>query len=75
MAWDWQPVFNLLGTGVLAVVGYFVTRVIDDNKATAAALAAHQLDVARNYVTHTDLGDIKRTLERIENKLDGKADK
>ena len=72
---DWQPVFNLAGMAVLSAIGWFLKGVIDDAKTNREELTAHRLDVARNYVTHSDLGDIKRTLERIENKLDGKADK
>ena len=72
---DWQPIFNLLGAGVIAGVGWFLKGVIDENKKTAETLGECRLDVARNYVTHGDLGDIKETLRRIEDKLDNKQDK
>ena len=38
-------------------------------------IASLQLDVAKNYVTHADLSDIKDSLLRIEDKLDRKQDR
>lgn len=79
---DWQTVFNLIGTGVMGLIGYFVKDVRDELRAAHAANAAtkqtisdFRVKVAEDYVTHNDLGDIKATLVRIEQKLDGKADK
>jgi len=72
---DWQNIGNIAVGAVLTVVGWFVKGVKDDQKAHAAALNEFRLDVARNYVTHSDLSDIKQTLFRIETKLDAKADK
>lgn len=72
---DWQTVFNLLGTGVLGLVGWFIKDTKDDLKSITGALADFRVKVAEDYVTHNDLTDIKDSLRRIEDKLDGKADK
>lgn len=72
---DFQTAINLGASAVLAVVGWFVNGVRKDIREGQQALAAFQLKVAENYVTHTDLADIKAMLHRIEDKLDGKADK
>ena len=72
---DWQNLINLGAGTVVAIVGWFVRGVRQDLKDQAQALNAFRLEVAKEYVTHTDLGDIKQSLFRIETKLDAKADK
>ena len=72
---DWQNLINTGATVVVGVIGWFVKSTKDDLKAQAKELQEFRLDVAKNYVTHTDLADIKQTLFRIETKLDAKADK
>jgi len=72
---DWQNLINTGATIVVGVIGWFVKSTKDDLRTQAKELQNFQLDVARNYVTHTDLDDIKKTLFRIETKLDAKADK
>lgn len=79
---DWQSILiaaTSIGTGI---VGYFVrqiTRELEDaaNKyeKNTAAITALQIDVAKNYVTHADLSDIKASLLRIEDKIDKKQDR
>lgn len=79
---DWQTIF-MAATGIgTSVVGWFVREIQKDIEAAtkkqehdSQKLADLQLDVARNYVTHEDLSDIKDSLLRIEAKLDKKADK
>ena len=79
---DWQTIFTAaIGVGT-SIVGWFVRdiksdidRAITKQEQDSNKLAALQLDVARNYVTHQDLSEIKDSLLRIENKLDKKADK
>ena len=72
---DLQTFINLGAGALLAVAGWFVRDLKAEVKATAEMLASHRLEVARDYVTHTDLADIKRLLETIRDKLDKKADK
>lgn len=79
---DWQTIFTAaIGVGT-SIVGWFVRdiksdidRAITKQEQDSNKLASLQLDVARNYVTHQDLSEIKDSLLRIENKLDKKADK
>jgi len=79
---DWQSILiaaTSIGTGV---VGYFVKQITRELEEAAikydkntAAINALQLDVAKNYVTHADLSDIKASLLRIEDKIDKKQDR
>lgn len=79
---DWQSILiaaTSIGTGV---VGYFVKQITRELEEAAikydkntAAISALQLDVAKNYVTHADLSDIKASLLRIEDKIDKKQDR
>jgi hypothetical protein len=79
---DWQSILitaTSIGTGV---VGYFVRQITRELEEAAikydknaAAISALQLDVAKNYVTHADLSDIKASLLRIEDKIDKKQDR
>ena len=79
---DWQTIF-MAATGVgTSIVGWFVREIQKDIESAtrkqdedSKKLAELQLDVAKNYVTHADLSDIKDSLLRIESKLDRKADK
>jgi len=72
---DLQTFYNLGATALLGIVGWFVREIKQGQKETAEALAEFRLEVAKDYVTHTDLADIKRLLERIRDMLDQKADK
>lgn len=79
---DWQSILiaaTSIGTGV---VGYFVKQITRELEEASikydkntAAISALQLDVAKNYVTHADLSDIKASLLRIEDKIDKKQDR
>ena len=79
---DWQTIF-MAATGVAtSIVGWFVREIQKDIEATtrkqdedSRKIASLQLDVAKNYVTHADLSDIKDSLLRIEDKLDRKQDR
>lgn len=65
---------GIVGTGVVA----FCTVIYSDEQRTAAALNAHIIDAATKaqaYVRKDDLDEINQRLQRIEDKLDGKADK
>jgi hypothetical protein len=72
---DWQILINIGATVVLGTVGWFVRGNVAEQKETARELTALRIKVAQDYVTHAALSDIKTTLIRIEQKLDGKADK
>ncbi len=72
---DYQWLINLGAGSVLALVTWFAKTTRADAKELADELTAFRLEVAKEYVTHTDLADIKNTLFRIETKLDAKADK
>lgn len=79
---DWQTILTAgIGVGT-SIVGWFVREIQKDIEAAtrkqdadSQSLRLLQLDVAKNYVTHADLLDIKKSLQRIEDKLDNKADK
>jgi Sec-independent protein translocase protein TatA len=83
---DILTVLNLvavvLGTIVLPVAAYFIRDAKSDAREAKKEakdvddkLRAFQLHVAEHYATHPDLDRIEKTLLRIEDKLDGKADK
>lgn len=72
---EWQWLINLGAGSVVAIIGYFVRTFRAEQKETSDTLAAFRLEVAKEYVTHTDLADIKNMLFRIETKLDAKVDK
>ncbi len=67
---------------LLAVVGFLLTSatavIFTQEMATQTALNAHIVDAANKaslYVRKDDLGEINARLQRIEDKLDQKADK
>ena len=74
---DWQTILTAaIGVGT-SVVGWFVREIKTDldaaaeqHKANAAAIASLQLDVAKNYVTHNDLSEIKTSLRGLNDKID-----
>jgi hypothetical protein len=72
---DWQNIINTGATVVVGIIGWFVKSTKDEQKAMRDDHNSFRLEVAKEYVTHTDLADIKQTLFRIETKLDAKQDK
>lgn len=72
---EWQWLINLGAGSVLALVGWFAKSTRGDTKELRDDLTTFRLEVAKEYVTHADLADIKNTLFRIETKLDAKQDK
>lgn len=75
MMGEWQWLINLCAGSVLALIAWFAKTTRADNKEIRDDLTRFRLEVAKEYVTHTDLADIKQSLFRIETKLDAKADK
>ena len=55
--------------------GYFARQLLQDIKQLAAELAAHKVEVARNYATNSDLARIDQKLDKILDKLELKADR
>ena len=72
---EWQWLINWGAGSILALVSWFAKNVRDEVLDQRAELTAFRLEVAKEYVTHTDLAEIKNMLFRIETKLDAKADK
>jgi hypothetical protein len=68
---DLQTLINLGAVIGMPVLGWLVKAQSDLRK----DLTGFQIKAAETYVTHDDLKDIKQLLERIDDKLDGKADK
>jgi hypothetical protein len=63
---DLQTLINVGATVVLAIVSGFVKSVRSDAKETKDRLESFRLEVAKDYVTHADLREIKDALIRIE---------
>ena len=72
---DWQPIINIGATAILGLIGWFVKGIKDDQRNIERDLGAFRVEVARDYITHADVSDIKDSLRRIEDKLDRKVDK
>lgn len=72
---DWQTLVNIGGTAGLSIVGWFIRSALAEAKEQRLSLVAFRIEVAKEYVTHTDLRRIEDALVRIEAKLDAKADK
>lgn len=70
-----QTLWSGLLTVAVGVAGWFLRMLFDTIQSLRAELSAHKVEVAKDYVTHDDLDDIKQILSRIEDKLDKKADK
>lgn len=77
---------DLLLIGLASVLWFLLRKLIADVGAITKALSDYKLHVAETYVTQASLsksmdnlagsiGEVFRKLERIEDKLDGKADK
>jgi hypothetical protein len=68
---DLQTIVNLLvGAGVPAILALLKRQADRDKEFTA-----FQIVVAREYVRHENLAEIRRDLREILNKLDSKVDK
>jgi hypothetical protein len=76
---DWHEVaIGLLG--VLSVsYGWFLSKIVSDQRALEHSMAEFKAEVPEKYVAKRDddrrWDQIIKTLDRIESKLDGKADK
>jgi Tfp pilus assembly protein PilF len=76
---DFQTVVNVGAGGALAVMGWFARELWGAVKELRTDLSKLREELAREYITKDDFKDamreIRDALQRIENKLDGKADK
>lgn len=76
---DWQSAFNLVLGVLWIVLGWALRTLWDANRDLAKDLAAFHQSMPETYVRRDDFRDTIKTLfeklDRIEGKLDGKADK
>lgn len=76
---DFQTVINVGAGASLAVMGWFARELWGAVKELRTDLSRLREELARDYITKGDFRDamreIRDVLERIENKLDKKADK
>ena len=76
---DSQTVVNLIGGAILVAVGWWCKEIWDSVKSLKDDLKAIEIDLPKNYVSKSDIDSrldrIDQVLERIFDKLDGKADK
>jgi hypothetical protein len=76
---DWQPYINIALGSALAVAGWFAKQVWGAVQYLKRDLKDLEVKLPVEYVRKDDLsemmGRIYQILDRIERKLDGKADK
>ena len=76
---DAQEAINVLVGIVLAGGGWFARSIVADMKELAGDLHTLEVELPRSYVPKADftqaLSEIRAGIQRIEDKLDGKADK
>lgn len=76
---DAQTVVNLVGGAILVAVGWWCKEIWDSVKSLKEDIRAIEVDLPKNYVSKSDIDSrldrIDQVLERIFDKLDGKADK
>jgi hypothetical protein len=76
---DWQLLFNLIGTAVIATIGWFARQLCDSVKDLKEDIKNIQVDLPTNYVRKVDIdaqfNKLEASLQRILDKLDQKADK
>lgn len=76
---DWQLMINLAGGAVLTAIGWWCREIWDSVKKLKEDIQKIEVDLPNNYVKkaeiNTRLDKIDSVLERIFDRLDGKADK
>jgi len=76
---DWQLLFNLVGTAIMATIGWFARQLWDSVKDLKEDIKNIQVDLPTNYVRRVDIeaqfNKLEASLQRILDKLDQKADK
>lgn len=76
---DWQPYINMALASVFAVAGWFIRQVWDAVQDLKKDVQALEIKLPSEYVRKDDLVEalerVYKALDRIEHKLDKKADK
>ena len=76
---DWQPYINMSLAAVFAVAGWFIRQVWDAVQDLKKDIQALEIKLPSEYVRKDDLTEsmdrVYKALDRIERKLDSKADK
>lgn len=76
---DWQLLFNLIGTAVMATIGWFARQLWDSVQKLKDDIKKIEVDLPTNYVRRVDIeaqfNKLEASLQRILDKLDQKADK
>jgi hypothetical protein len=76
---QFQDIFNLIGGAILAAIGWWCRELWDSVKRLKDEVQSVEVDLAKNYATKSDINSrldkIDQVLERIFDRLDGKADK
>jgi len=76
---DWQLLFNLIGTAVIATFGWFARQLFDSVQDLKDDIKNIQVDLPTNYMRKVDIdaqfNKLELSLQRILDKLDQKADK
>jgi cobyric acid synthase len=62
---DFQPFINVGLSAAFAVLGWVARTFYTDIRALESAIAAHKVEVARDYATNEDISEIKRDLAEI----------
>lgn len=66
---DWQALINVGGTAGLTLIAFLWKRAETRHDDLRDSLYGFKLEVAKEYVTHADLREVKEALIRIEAKL------
>ena len=76
---DWQPYINMAAGVVFAAAGWFIRQLWDAVQELKRDLKELEVKLPIEYVRKDDLAEsmdrVYKALDRIERKLDGKADK
>jgi hypothetical protein len=76
---EWQTLINIGAGSVLAMFGWFARELWDIVKAIKEDVQALEVQLAKEYTTHSDMNarfdKIEMILGKIFDKLDNKVDK
>lgn len=76
---EWQSIYNLIGGAVLAAIGWWCREIWDSVKTLKNDIQKLEVELPTHYVQKTEINSrfdkIDNTLERLFDRLDGKADK
>lgn len=65
MSVDWQSLLNTAFIGLAAVVGWVGRTFYTDIRELEKSIAAHRVEVARDYATNSDIREINTKLDDI----------